>query len=309
MSIVTITPNPCIDKSTAIPNLLPEKKLRCTMPVLEPGGGGINVARAIKKLGGNAVAVYMAGGYNGNLITRLLTEEKVDCVPVQIEGDTRENIIVLDKAANLQYRFCMPGPDVLENEIQTCLQHIEEMNDIEYIICSGSLPPGMPASFFASVARVAKRKNARVVVDTAKDALRLAVKEGVYLIKPNIGELSELAGVDELNIESVINTAHQIINNNGCEVVVVSLGAAGALLVTKTIVKQIATPPVKRKSTVGAGDSMTAGIIMALSKGMGITEAVQYGVASGTAATMNPGTQLCRLQDVKELFAAIQKGL
>lgn len=309
MSIVTVTPNPCIDKSTTIPNLLPEKKLRCTTPVLEPGGGGINVARAIKKLGGSATAVYLAGGYNGNLITKLLTQELVDCLPVQIESDTRENTIVLDKVANLQYRFCMPGPFVLENEMQACLKRLEEMANIEYVICSGSLPPGMPFNFFATVAGIAKKKNARVIVDTAKDALRMAVNEGVYLIKPNIGELSELAGVDELNIESVANAAREIIANKGCEIIVVSLGAAGALLVTKTIMKQIATPPVKRKSTVGAGDSMTAGIVMALSKGLSITEAVQYGVASGTAATMNAGTQLCRLQDVEELYAAIQKGL
>lgn len=306
MRIVTVTVNPCIDKSTTIHALLPEKKLRCTKPVLEPGGGGINVARAITKLGGDALAVYLSGGYNGNLITRLLEQEKVRAVPVPIQNDTRENTVVLDTAANVQYRFCMPGPEITKDEWKNCLHILDAITDIDYLIASGSLPPGLPADFLASIARHAKNNNIKMVVDASGLALKNALKEGVYLWKPNLAELCDYAGTDQVNTDTATDICKTIINANKCEIVLLSMGEAGALLVTSELVKRILPPPAERKSTVGAGDSMTAGMILSLAKGMGLFNAAQYAVASGTAATMNPGTQLCSLSDAEMLYAQMQ---
>lgn len=306
MRIVTVTVNPCIDKSTTIPALMPEKKLRCSTPVLEPGGGGINVARAITKLGGNAVAVYLSGGYNGNLITQLLEQENVKAVPVGIKNDTRENTVILDVAANLQYRFCMPGPQVEEAEWKQCLHVLDEITDTGYLIASGSLPPGMPGDFFAILARHAKNNNAKMVVDAPGAALKNALDEGVYLCKPNMAELCDYAGTDRLSIDDAAEVCKEIVNTNKSEIVMLSMGEAGALLVTKQLFKHICPPEVKRKSTVGAGDSMTAGMIISLAKGMDVFNAAQYAVASGTAATMNAGTQLCNLSDANMLYARMQ---
>lgn len=305
-SIVTVTINPTIDKTTSVPSLIPEKKLTCSAPIFEPGGGGINVARAIKKLEGDATAVFLSGGYNGNLLKKLLTKENVNSLAIEIQNDTRENMIVLDTAANLQYRFGMPGPIVTEKEWQQCLYSIEQMNDISFLVASGSLSPGVPSNIFAHIASIAKKKGAKLVVDTSGEALKLAVKEGVYLLKPNLAELASLTGKDELHPGEITNAAKQLIDNADCEAVVVSMGAAGALLVAKGIVQQIAAPPVIRKSTVGAGDSMVAGIVWSLFDGKSLLEAVQYGVAAGTAATMNPGTELCRLADVEKLYRAMR---
>ncbi len=305
-AIITITFSPCIDKSTAVPALVPEKKLVCAAPKLEPGGGGINIARAIKKLGGAATAIFPSGGYTGKYFNHLLEAENIDSVIIETRNETRENIIVVDQANNNQYRFGMPGTELAATEWKKCLQAVEEMSDVEFIIASGSLPPGVPDNIYALLAKIAKIKKAKFIVDTSGDALKQAVAEGVYLLKPNLGELSYLAGKKELQVNEVKNIAREIMAKGGCEVMVVSMGAAGAMLVTGEIA-EICTPPVvERKSTVGAGDSMVAGIVFYLAQGKSLLQAVQYGVACGTAATLNAGTELCKKEDADRLYLQVQ---
>lgn len=303
--IITLTFNPCIDKSTSVNALKPEKKLRCSLPVFEPGGGGINVARAIKKIGGEAIAIYPSGGYSGKFLNLLLEEENLSVLTVETKHQTRENMIVLDKATNQQYRFDMPGPQLFENEWQQCLRMAKE-NNSKFIVASGSLPPGVPVDIFARISKIAKKGNRKLIVDSTEEALQAALEEGVYLIKPNIGELSELAGKDELQSDEIEPAAKDLVNSGKCEIVVVSLGALGAMLISKEQVFKISAPPVKIKSTVGAGDSMVAGIIFYISKGKSLYEALQFGVACGTAATLNNGTGLCRKEDVDKLYERIK---
>lgn len=305
-AIFTLTFSPCIDKSTSVPELIPEKKLRCSEPKSDPGGGGINVARAIKKLGGDATAVYPAGGYTGQAFNKLLADEKVPAIVIQSENETRENIIVLEEKNNKQYRFGMPGTKLLENEWKECLHAIEKAKDIEFIVASGSLPPGVPDDVYAQLAVIAKKKKAKLVVDTSGIALKHAVNEGVYLLKPNLGELGSLTGKEYLKPDEAGQAAKQIIEKGNCEVLVVSMGSKGAMLVTSKIVTTVIPPDVEIKSTVGAGDSMVAGIIYALSQGKELEEALQYGVASGTAATLHPGTELCSKEDTDKLVKEIQ---
>lgn len=301
-AIITITFSPCIDKSASIHSLIPEKKLKCSQPKLEPGGGGINVARAIKKLGGVVTAIYPAGGYTGKFFNKLLAEENVQSIIIETQNETRENIIILEESTNQQYRFGMPATELKQTEWEQILKTVEKIKDAEFIVASGSLAPGIPDDIFARIAAIAKKKKAKFIVDTSGEALKYAANEGVYLLKPNLGELSCLVDKDYLHPDEIGNAAKQIIKNKNCEVVVVSMGAAGAMLVTKDIATQFTPPHAERKSTVGAGDSMVAGIVLSLSKGKSLEESVQYGVACGTAATMNAGTELCRLQDVEKLY-------
>ncbi len=305
--IVTLTFSPCIDKSTSVQSLIPEKKLLCSVPIMEPGGGGINVARAIKKLGGEASAAYPSGGYTGKFFTQLLEKENITSIIIDTVHETRENIIVVDESTNNQYRFGMPGTELLKNEWQACLKAVEGIKNAEFIIASGSLPPGVPLDIYAQLAKIAKQNKAKLIIDASGEALKKALEEGIYLLKPNLGELSALVGEKELQPNAVKDVAQSIVAQGNCEVMVVSMGAAGAMLVTKDIVKTVTPPPVVRKSTVGAGDSMVAGITFYLSKGKSLIEAVQYGVACGTAATMNDGTELCKKQDVDKLFAIISQ--
>jgi|SRR5436190_1600388 len=303
---VTITFNPCIDKSASVDKLVPEKKLKCKSVKLEPGGGGIYVARAIKKLGGEVTAIYPVGGYTGNFFHQLMIDEGIPSIVIEIKNETRENIMILEESTNQQYRFGMPGTELKQDEWQQILQSVDAINDAKFIIASGSLPPSAPEDIFARIAMIAKEKGAKFIADTSGEALKHAADEGVYLLKPNLGELSFLVNKNYLKPGEVAGAARQIISNRNCEVVVVSMGAEGAMLVTKDIVKRVSPPVVKRKSTVGAGDSMVAGIVMALLNGNIIEDAIQYGVACGTAATLNPGTELCRKEDADRLFALIQ---
>ena len=306
--VVTVTLNPAVDKSTSVSAMVPEKKLQCTAPVLAPGGGGINVARAIKRLGGEAIALYLSGGYNGHLLKQLLEAEGVDCLPIPIKNGSRENLVVVDYATNLQYRFGIPGPEVYPVEWQECLRMLEGMDRPEYIVASGSLSPGIPAIIFGQMAEIARKKKAKFVVDTSGDALKAALQEGVFLIKPSLTELASLTGREELMPGDVIEAAKEIIAKGQCEIMALSMGAGGAMLITKNTIQHIPAPAVSRKSTIGAGDSMVAGIILSLLKGKSLPEAAEYGVACGTAATMNPGTTLCKPEDVEKIFRIMHPG-
>ena len=301
-SIVTVTFSPCIDKSTSVPKLVPDKKLKCAMPHLDPGGGGINVARAIKNLGGNATAVFPSGGFTGKYFNQLMKKEGVPSIIIETQNETRENIIIVDELTHQQFRFGMPGTELKESEWKQILKVIEEMDKIDFLIASGSLPPGVPNDIYAQLSAIAKKKNAKYIVDASGEPLKLAIAAGVYLIKPNLGELSTLAGYEYLKPEQISEIASDLVAKGNCEAVVVSMGASGAMLVTKDVIEQYTPPDVERKSTVGAGDSMVGGIVYSLANGKNLPEAVQYGVACGTAATLNTGTALCSKEDADRLM-------
>ena len=303
--IVTITFNPCIDKSAIVAQLIPEKKLSCSEPDFEPGGGGINVARAIKKLGGEATAIYPAGGYTGNFFNELLAKERIPAIIVAVENSLRENVIMLEESSNNQFRFGFPGAKLLEHEWKQCMDAIDEITDAEYLVASGSLPEGVPDDIFARLAAISKKKNLKLVVDTSKAALKHAANEGVFMLKPNLSELSSILGRKELTMDEVITAGKEIIAKKFCEVLLVSLGEKGAMLFTKHKELKASSPKVEKRSTVGAGDSMVAGFVLSLSQGKTFENALRYGVACGTAATMNSGTELCNKQDADALFQKI----
>lgn len=306
--IVTLTFSPCIDKSTTVPSLVPEKKLKCGPPKLEPGGGGINVARAIKQLGGESLAIFPSGGYTGKFFNHLMEQEAVPFIHIETQNETRENIIVLESSSNKQFRFGMPGTELLEKEWQQCLDALEDIQEAAFIVASGSLPPGVPDDIYARLAKIARKKNVRLVVDTSGEALKHAIREGAYLVKPNLGELAALAGKESMNAGEAEELAKKVLQENNCEIIVVSLGGDGAMLVTKEEIVKVTPPKVERKSTVGAGDSMVAGIVFSLAKGMPLQQSLMYGVACGTAATMNAGTELCRKEDADRLYEIVQAG-
>lgn len=302
-NIVTVTLNPAIDKSASIDHIVPEHKLRCTNIKYEPGGGGINVSRAIKKLGGESTAVFSCGGHSGTLMQTLLGKEEVANIPVKVREWTRENFIVVESSTNRQFRFGMPGPEMNVEEANQFLEVLKKLEPKpDFIVASGSLPPGLPVDFFARMAKLSKELGAKFILDTSGEPLQLAIDEGVYLVKPNLGELSKLAKVDSITAEKVEMFAKQLIYKNNSKVVVVSMGAAGAMLISDERTEHIPAPPVHKKSTVGAGDSMVAGMVYSLAQGNGLSEMVKFGVACGTAATMNSGTELFKQKDVESLY-------
>lgn len=305
MNIVTLTLNPALDKSSDVHRLVPEQKMRCSTMKIDAGGGGINVSKGIRKLGGNSTAVFPSGGNNGLNLERLLREAGIVVDTLRLENETRENFSVTETSTNLQYRFTMPGMAMTTEMADACLEMVARLNP-QYLVASGSLPPGLPENYYEKIAALAHRINARCIIDTSGAALRAAAEEGMYLLKPNLAELSALVGVEKLEMDQVDDAAFEIIGKGMCEVVVVSLGPQGALLVSRDGFEHIPAPTVPKKSTVGAGDSMVSGMVWALGNGKRLKEMVQIGVACGSAATMNPGTELFHPEDVFRLLRWIQ---
>jgi 6-phosphofructokinase 2 len=305
--IITITLNPCIDKSTVVPSLIADTKLRCTETKFEPGGGGINVSRAIKKLGSESTAYFLAGGSFGNFFIELMKQRELACEAFKIKKETRENLILFDKLNSHQYLLGMEGPFVEEQEWKGFLQAITNINTADFIVASGSLSPGIPIDFYGRLAKIAKNKNAKFILDTSGEALEIAINEGVYLIKPNLRELGMLASVHQIDMELAKEKAMELLSTKKCTAIVVSLGADGAMLVNDGRTVHIPSPLVDKKSTVGAGDSMVAGIVLSLSKNKSLHDAVTYGVACGAAATLNAGSALCKKEDADALFLDITK--
>lgn len=305
-TIVTLTMNPALDKSSSVSNVVAEHKLRCGPVHCEPGGGGINVARAILKLGGAATALYTVGGITGSEVQALLDQEGLEHAPIFIEDVTRESFTVLEEATTLQYRFNLPGPTLRRAEVQRSLETLAALDPRpDYIVASGSLPPGVSDDFYLQVATIAREMGARLIVDTSGQALCEVVygDQGVYLIKPNLRELNHLAGRDLTEEEEQEEVAQSIVAQGQAEVVVVSLGAAGVLLVSPAGMQRMRAPVVPIRSKIGAGDSMVAGITLGLAREMDLVEAVRFGVAAGAAAVMTPGTELCRRDDTERLYA------
>lgn len=282
-NIVTITLNPALDKSISVPELVPEKKLRARSSKVEPGGGGINISRALKKLGVDSEAIILSGGYTGKALETLLEKEGVKFSAIETENDTRENFVVFDEDKKLQYRFGMPGESVSEKELGSLMQTIGHCFHADYVVVSGSLPSGTSVAVFHEIALIAAQLNAKLIIDTSGEGLKAAVKEGLFLIKPNLRELASLVGKEWIDVADVVPTARQVIAAGGCKTMVVSMGAEGA------------------------GDSMVAGMLAALTKGWGWKEILQYGVAAGSAATLHKGTELCKLEDTERIFEQMKQ--
>jgi 6-phosphofructokinase 2 len=303
--IVSITPNPSIDMSTAVDRVEPDRKLRCDEPRREPGGGGLNVARAITRLGGDSLALWARGGTTGGLLGELLDSEGISHRPIPITGFVRESFAVLERSSGRQFRFGMPGPRLPASGLATFVSDLKQIDPFPaFVVGSGSLPPGVDERFYADLAEAADMGGARFVLDTHGAPLRRALDgHRVYLIKPNLRELGAVAGRELQNDADIAAAARSIVTDRGCEVVLVSLGAGGALVVTRDGTDRIVAPTVPVRSRIGAGDSTVAGMVLALARGEPIGRAARFGVAAGAAAVMTPGTELCRRDDAERLFA------
>jgi 6-phosphofructokinase 2 len=308
-TIITLTMNPAIDKSASVAQVIVERKLYCHSPRFEPGGGGVNVSRAIRKLGGDSTPLFPCGGPSGETLLGLLEREGLTCRSIPVQGWTRENLVVYEESSGLQYRFGMPGPALSDTEWRRCLDVLADVDQKPaYIVGSGSLPPGVPEDFYAQVARIGKKLGARVIIDTSGTPLRLALEEGVYLIKPNIRELGELMGRDQVDEASQGEITREMVASGKCAVVALSLGAGGVLLATADGAERLQTPLVPIMSKVGAGDSMVGGIVLGLARGDGVRDAVLFGIAAGAAAVMTPGSELCRRPDAERLYEQLRAG-
>ncbi len=299
--IVTLTLNPAVDIASTAAAVRPTHKVRTFDERLDPGGGGINVARVVHALGGNALALVMTGGLSGRLIEQLLSQAGVRWQALPIRGNNRISLNVHDRGSGLEYRFVPEGPTVEPDE---CLHALEVLRtiDADWIVASGSLPRGVPDDFYAQAAAVASQRGQNFVLDTSGVALRAGVGPGVTLLKLSLGELEYLTGRELKDPQDREREILRLISSGSARMIAVSLGRDGAMLGTDRGMIQVPAAEAQERSAVGAGDSFLAGLVMGLGRGLSPRRALALGAAVGAAAVMNYGTALVRQADVDILY-------
>jgi 6-phosphofructokinase 2 len=303
--IVTLTISPAVDLSTSVKKMVPFTKMRCAQAHRDPGGGGINVARVLKRLGIAATAIYPAGGATGQLLAALVEREGVRSMVIPTLNDTREDITIFDETTREQFRLVFPGAPLGDIEWQECLASLARIKpQPAFVIASGSVPAGVPHDFFGKLARASKGRS-KLIVDTSGPFLKAALETGVYLIKPNLHEFQDLAGIASSDQATLIEAGLRLIDCRQAEVIALSLGPDGALLITRDAAMRANGLPIEPVSVSGAGDSFLGAMIWSLVSSDSLEMALRYGVAGGSAALLNPGTELCRPEDVHRLASQV----
>jgi 6-phosphofructokinase 2 len=299
--------NPSVDLATDTPRVVPTHKLRCGEGLHDAGGGGINVARVITRLGGSCEVLCPSGGPTGQWLASRMANEGLTNTLIAIDGDTRVSFTVHESETGAEYRFVLPGPHLTEREWQSCLEHLTQLPVFpDWLVASGSLPPGVPTDFYARLARLCHQRGARLVLDASGPALAAALAEGVYLFKPNLRELGELTGQDLETPDEWEAEALACATSGKAEVVALTMGQLGALLVSKEGMWRAPPLEIPVASAVGAGDSFVGGMVWALQKGLPLPQAFTWGVAAGSAALMSITTGLSRLEDAQSLHPQVQ---
>lgn len=304
-TIVTMTMNPALDITTEADVVRPTDKIRCAGARYDPGGGGINVARIAHVLGANVSAVFPAGGPTGGLVTELVHDAGVPLRQVKIAESTRESLTVNELSTGKQYRFVLPGPRLTFAEQAQCLEELRRAAaSAEFVVASGSLPPGVPPDWYQRVADVCREVGALLVLDTSGGGLT-HMKNGVFVLKPSLRELRECVGRELATESDQLAAAHELVDRGIAQSVVVSLGSQGALLAAARHSQRFSAVPVRAVSGVGAGDAMVAAIVVGLSRAWPLSKSVRFGIAAGAAMLLTPGTAACNREDVERFFGLV----
>lgn len=310
-AIVTLTMNPSVDLFGVTERLVADAKSRCREASREPGGGGINVARNLHRFGIDVRAVFAAGGLNGELLEKLMTQDGLPCQRIHTHSETRQNFAVTEAASGKLYHFVFPGPPLEENEWQECLDVVGRCDpQPDYLVLSGSLPAGVPDDFFGRLSEAAQARGIRVVLDASGPALAGAAGMGTYLMKLNLKELHQLGYSGPADNAARLDAMQKLVlDDHLTEVLIVTLGASGALLVSREGERlEAAPPPTPVVSHVGAGDAFVSMLVYQLYRGSALGEAFRFGVAAAAAAVKMPGNQLRDLASVEEVYRQMHAG-
>ena len=304
-TIVTLTMNPALDITTDTDRVIPTHKMRCGVSRYDPGGGGINVARIAHVLGASVSALFPAGGHTGDKVTDLVADAGVPVQRITVARSTRESFTVDERSTGQQYRFVLPGPQLTGAEQTKCLEKLSAAaGSADFVVASGSLPPGVAADFYQLVADICRERGALLILDTSGAGLR-HISSGAFLLKPSVRELRECVGRELISESEQLAAAHELVDRGCARFVVVSLGSRGALLATPHGSQRYSPVTVPSGSGAGAGDAMVAGITVGLSRGWQLNKAVRLGLAAGAAMLLTPGTAPCTREDVERLFEMV----
>lgn len=299
--IATLTFSPALDLSTDTDTVVPTRKLRCSELVEHPGGGGVNVARVATRLGASARAVVPLGGRTGSRVAELLQDERIEIEAIQTGAATRQSFSVTGRDSGDQYRFVMPAPELSTGELDALIEATERACEhADCLVVSGRTPPEIPGDIYDTLVESAGATP--VVVDTSGPALRHALRSGAALVKPSASELGSIVGRELLTESEILDAVCSVAADSNVGHLVASIGSGGAFAVdTHGTARRYRAPSVKVRSAIGAGDSMIAGIAVALCRGDDPVVAIASGIAAGTAAVLTDGTDLCHATDAERL--------
>jgi 6-phosphofructokinase 2 len=306
MSIVTLSLNPTIDMMSETDLVAPTHKIRTSNEAYEPGGGGVNVARVIHELGGKASLIAPAGGFTGKMFDELLAAIPISRTLVPISGNTRISVTVFERKTGHEFRFTPNGPTLRQEEVVACLNAVRA-SDFEILVASGSLPLGAPDDILARIADIAAAKGARFVLDSSGAGLRVTLERSrVTMVKPALAELEALMG-RRLDRKSAEAAAREIVNRGSAEIVAVTMGAAGALVVTRHRTYRLKSPKVEAHSAVGAGDAFVGAMTLAIAEGRPLDDCLMFATAAGAATALTPVAKVCARPDVMRLYEQVKR--
>ena len=304
--ILTITLNPAVDMSTAVSHVEAGPKLRCDRPEIDPGGGGINVSRAIRALGGQTRALVAVGGPTGKKLRHLLLEEGIAYLPFRAPGETRQSLAVTDRTSGEQYRFVMPGPEWSQTDVTRLLDMLPGLvPEGGFVVPSGSLPPGVPTDFIARLCAALAGRGVHIIADLSGAGLAALVADPpacLDTLRMDQHEAETLHGAALPQRMDTARFARALVDQGVAQTVIVARGADGSVLVTGQNAFHAAAADVPVQSKVGAGDSFVGAYTLALAQGADPGTALQRGSAAASAAVLTGATDLCTREDTERLL-------
>ncbi|HUV03660.1 MAG TPA: 1-phosphofructokinase [Armatimonadota bacterium] len=304
--IATVTLNPALDKSVYIDRLHPNDANRISKIEVDAGGKGINASRVLKELGSETIALGLLGGRTGRFIEHVLNTEGISTDFVRIERETRTNICVQETSGAPPTMLNEPGPPITEHEFDELFVKVRRAaHSWTMVIFGGSLPPGAPIDVYRRLVTVVREAGARAILDSDGEAMRLGIEAVPFMIKPNTDEVRRLVGVEVKSIDDALRAVKSL-RELGVQLVVVSMGAEGAVAGSDEGAWRAVPPQVKPVSTIGSGDSMVAGIAHILSHGGFLEEALRWGTAAGAATAMTNGAEICNRGQVLDLLDEVR---
>lgn len=301
--IHTLTLNPAMDLSFVVDGIPTDGVARAKTVWREPSGKGVNVSKVVHRLGHPTLALGFVAGRTGLELEDLLTLEGVPSWFTRVQGETRTNPTIQSPERDIH--ITTPGPNVTDADLERLTMSLFALRKPDWLVIAGSSPPGTPTDFVPKLIARAQREGIKVALDADGAALEAGVRAGAALVKPNRHELERFVGREVRGVDDVLAAAGSVLEA-GAQTVVVSLGAEGAVLVTRELVVQAIPPTITANGTVGAGDSLLAGLCVQLAEGSSALEALRFGVACGTATAIRTGSSLCELADVQAMLSQVK---
>lgn len=302
--IVTLTVNPALDIAMEAAEVRPGHKIRTRGETYDPGGGGINVSRVIHALGGETVALLASAGLTGRFIEEMLAGAGVPHRAIPVAGTTRISLTVHEASSGAEYRFVPEGSALGPSDLDRILSLVADVPG-DWLVASGSLPPGLPVDFYARVAHAAKRRGQRFALDTSGPPLRAALHQGIDLLKASRSEFGFIAPTDATDRAVLAQQASSLAASGAVAMIALTLGEHGAILATAGHHHAVPALPVRVSGSVGAGDSFLAGLVLGLARRQPPQEALRLAVATSAACVMSRGTARVDRQQVDVLLAAL----